>query len=66
MFVVNPYGHCFANKMVDGAQITVCWHVDDQKISHRDEEMVSEFAVELQNIYGAKTTSQEVGYTTIL
>ena len=55
-FVVNPHDPCVANKMVDGAQMTVCWHVDDLKISHRDEEMVTAFAVEMANIYGAKTT----------
>ena len=55
-FVVNPYDPCVANKMVDGAQITVCWHVDDLKISHRDKEMVTAFAVDMANIYRAKTT----------
>ena len=55
-FVVNPYDPFVANKTVDGAQMTVCWHVDDLKISHRDEEMVTAFAVEIANIYGAKTT----------
>ena len=55
-FVVNPYDPCVANKMVDGAQMTVCWHVDDLKISHRDKEMVTAFEVEIINIYGAKTT----------
>ena len=34
-FVVNPYDPCVTNNMVDGAQITVFWHVDDLKISHR-------------------------------
>ena len=37
VFVVNPYDPCVANMMVNGAQITLCWHVDDLKISHRDE-----------------------------
>ena len=55
-FVVNPYDPCVANKMVDGAQITMCWHVDDLKISHRDKEMVTAFAVDMANIYRAKTT----------
>ena len=35
-FVVNPYDPCVANMMVNGAQINVCWHVEDLKISHRD------------------------------
>ena len=46
-FVVNPYDPCVANMMVNGAQITVCWHVDDLKISHRDEEVVSAFAIQI-------------------
>ena len=37
-FVINPHDPCVANMMVNGEQITVCWHVDDLKISHRDEE----------------------------
>ena len=35
--------------------MTVYWHVDDRKISHRGEDMVNEFTVEMANIYGAKT-----------
>jgi hypothetical protein len=33
-FVINPYDPCVANKMVRGKQITICWHVDDLKVSH--------------------------------
>ena len=54
--MVNPYYPCVANKMVDGAQMTLCWHVDDLKIFHRDKEVVTAFAVEMANIYGEKTT----------
>ena len=36
-FAPNPYNHCVMNKMVDGKQCTVLWHVDDLKISHIDE-----------------------------
>ena len=55
-FEVNPYDPCAANMMVDGGQITVCWHVDDLKISHRDEAIVSEFAMALAKEFGPKTT----------
>ena len=54
--MVNPYDPCVTNKMVDGSQMTMCWHFDYLKISHRDEDMVTAFAVEKANIYGAKTT----------
>jgi hypothetical protein len=34
-FTLNPYDPCVANKTVNGSQITICFHVDDCKISHR-------------------------------
>jgi hypothetical protein len=33
-FEFNPYDQCVANKMVDGKQMTICFHVDDCKLSH--------------------------------
>ena len=40
-FKVNPYDPCIANRDVDGAQCTVVWHVDDLKVSHRNESLVT-------------------------
>jgi hypothetical protein len=34
-FEINPYDPCVANKIVDGTQMTICFHVDDCKLSHR-------------------------------
>ena len=34
-FVINPYDPCVANKNVKGLQLTIVWHVDDLKVSHR-------------------------------
>jgi hypothetical protein len=28
-FDINPYDPCVANKIINGKQITICWHVDD-------------------------------------
>jgi hypothetical protein len=33
---LNPYDPCVANKKVNGTQMTLCWHVDDLKVSHVD------------------------------
>ena len=33
-FEVNPYDLCVANKMVDGKQLTIRWHVDNLMASH--------------------------------
>jgi hypothetical protein len=35
-FVFNPYDACIANKIVDGKQQTIRFHVDDVKSSHVD------------------------------
>ena len=32
-FRINPYDPCVANKSIGGNQLTVCWHVDNLKIS---------------------------------
>ena len=40
-FQLNPYDPCVADKIVDGAQLTVVWHVDDIKVSHLDGEVVT-------------------------
>ena len=33
-FKLNPYDGCVANKIVNGKQLTICFHVNDCKISH--------------------------------
>ena len=40
-FKLNPYDPCVANKQVDGEQLTVCFHVDDCKISHISPKVMS-------------------------
>ena len=55
-FVVNPYDTCVANKMVNGKQMTIIWHVDDLKVSHVDENENTKFAEWMKGIYGEKLT----------
>ena len=50
-FEVNPYDPCVANKLVNGAQCTVCWHVDNLKVSHVDEAVVTAFLLKLTDLY---------------
>jgi len=54
-FTANPYDPCVVNKIVDGKQCTVAWHVDDLKISHVDEKVVEEVVAKLNNRYGKET-----------
>ena len=42
-FKINPYDCCVANKIINGNQFTVLWHVDDLKISHKDPKEVDKF-----------------------
>jgi Reverse transcriptase (RNA-dependent DNA polymerase) len=51
-FQVNPYDPCVAKKLINQAQMTVSWHVDDLKISHRDERVVSDFISWIKQQYG--------------
>jgi hypothetical protein len=51
-FVTNPYDRCVANKMVDGKQCTVAWHVDDLKISHVDPKVVDGVIASLSGEFG--------------
>ncbi len=55
-FEFNPYDPCTANKIIDGHQMTVVFHVDDLKVSHKDEKQIDWFADELRKIYGEKLT----------
>ena len=51
-FKINPYDWCVANKMVNGKQLTIVWHVDDLKISHRDSKVVDIMLNKLDKEYG--------------
>ena len=42
-FKVNPYDPCVANKLVHGSQMTVMWHVDDVKSSHKNSKVNDSF-----------------------
>ena len=35
-FIVNPYGPCVVNKMVNRKQFAIVWNVDDLKLSQED------------------------------
>jgi hypothetical protein len=51
-FEFNPYDPCIANKMVNGKQQTIRFHVDDLLSSHVDPKVNDEFAKWLNDRYG--------------
>jgi hypothetical protein len=56
-FKLNPYDPCVANKTVNGTQMTICWHVDDLKVSHVDPKEVTKFGEWLSKTHGVSVTT---------
>ena len=50
-FELNSYDPCVANKMIDGHQLAICWHVDDLFIGHKNPQTVSNILQWLQACY---------------
>ena len=55
-FVINPDDPCVANKMMNVAQMTVTWYVDNLKVSHMNPQEVTKCCVALIKIYGKVIT----------
>ena len=51
-FIPNRYDSCVVNKMVNGKQLTVAWHVDDLKVSHVAESALDEFIAMMGKEFG--------------
>jgi hypothetical protein len=54
-FVPNPYDPCVMNKIVEGKQLTVAWHVDDLKASHVMSTVVDKFIEDMEREFGKET-----------
>ena len=48
-FQINRYDPCVANKIVNGQQFTICWYVDDLKLSHVEPKEVTKM-LEILNV----------------
>ncbi len=64
-FELNPYDPCIANKMVDGHQLTICWHVDDLFIGHNNLKTVTKILQWLQQHYETPSMPPAVHTMTI-
>ena len=54
-FELNPYESCIANSMINGAQCTIAWYVDDTKISHVDPAVVTSTIQKIEAKFGKMT-----------
>ena len=53
-FTPNKYDDCVVNKIINGQQMTVVWHVDDLKVSHVDEKEVDKFIKQMEAEFGTE------------
>ena len=62
-FVLNPYDPCVANKMINGKQCTICWYVDDLKVSHMEKDVVNDIIATIEKKYGKMTVTHGAKHT---
>ena len=62
-FEVNPYDPCVANKIINGTEMTVTWHVDDLKVSYKDDD---EILASIYPLPDYQKRSENIGNTGIL
>jgi hypothetical protein len=55
-YKINPFGGCVANKVVKGKQKTICFNVDNCKISHESSAVIDDtivwLRVEYESLFG--------------
>ena len=49
---INPHDQHVANKMMNEEQMTIVWHVDDLKMSHKCPWEITKLAIWLSSMYG--------------
>jgi hypothetical protein len=62
-FVVNPYDRCVANATINGKQCTIVWYVDDNKLSHMSEDVITEVIDKIKEHFGDLVVSRGKQHT---
>jgi len=57
-FKLNPYDLCVANSQIKGKQCTIVWYVDDNKISHVDDTVVTNIIEKIKAKFGKMTVTR--------
>ncbi len=57
-FELNPYDLCVGNAMIEGTQCTVCWYVDDNKISHINPKVIDDVIVKIEKKFGTMSKTR--------
>ena len=51
-FKLNPYDLCVANSIINEKQCTICWYVDDNKVSHVEKKVVDSIIKKIEAKFG--------------
>lgn len=62
-FKLNKYDPCVANKLINGKQCTICWYVDDTKISHEDPKVADSVIKMIEDRFGKMTVKRAKQHT---
>ena len=57
-FELDPYDRCTANKLINDKQCTVVFHVDDNKLSHVDPNVVTDVMSKIAKHFGELATTR--------
>ena len=57
-FELNPYDPCIANATIKGKQCTICWYVDDTKISHVNRRVVTNILNRIEDRFDKLTITR--------
>lgn len=49
---MSPYDPCVVNKVMNGTQLTVAWHVNDLKVSRKQLSVLEAFTKQLNDAFG--------------
>jgi hypothetical protein len=50
-FIINIHDPCVASKIIEGKQMTICFHVDDCKLIHRKKKVMDTMIEYLREVY---------------
>ena len=53
-YKINPYDWCVTNKIIDGKQCTILWHVDDLKLSHVSDSVIDTKVEIIDKVFATK------------
>ena len=50
-FEIKTYDKCVSSNVVEGTQFTIVWYVDDNKLSHKNPEVISDIINEVKKSF---------------